>query len=118
MRRAKPRLAAFAKSWGEKPLRRAGIYNRAATARSATQAAIRAGYSPNSAAQIGHENLRKPEITLAIQEALRQFGGITQTRLIDELGRLAFSDIGNSGITMSSTSALPLSAAPRAKQPA
>jgi phage terminase small subunit len=94
-RRAKPRLAAFAKSWGEKPLRCAGIYNRAATARSATQAAIRAGYSPNSAAQIGHENLRKPEITLAIQEALRQFGGITQTRLIDELGRLAFSDIGN-----------------------
>jgi hypothetical protein len=81
MRCAKPRLAAFAKSWGEKPLRRAGIYNRAATARSATQAAIRAG-------------------------------------MIDELGRLAFSDIGNSGITMSSTSALPLSAAPRAKQPA
>jgi hypothetical protein len=31
----------------------------------------------------------------AIEEALRQFGGITQTRLIEELSRLAFSDIGN-----------------------
>ena len=61
----------------------------------ATQAAIRAGYSPNSAAEIGYENLRKPQIMSAIEEALRQFGGITQTRLIEELGRLAFSDIGN-----------------------
>ena len=61
----------------------------------ATQAAIRAGYSRHTASEIGYENLRKPKIMSAIEEALRQFGGITQTRLIDELGRLAFSDIGN-----------------------
>ena len=61
----------------------------------ATQAAIRAGYSRHTASEIGYENLRKPKIMSAIEEALRQFGGITQTRLIEELSRLAFSDIGN-----------------------
>ena len=34
----------------------------------ATQAAIRAGYSKNSAAQIGEENLRKPDIGTAIRD--------------------------------------------------
>lgn len=33
----------------------------------ATQAAIRAGYSENTAAEIGHENLRKPHISSFIQ---------------------------------------------------
>jgi phage terminase small subunit len=33
----------------------------------ATQAAIRAGYSPRTAAQIGAENLRKPDISAAVQ---------------------------------------------------
>ncbi len=32
----------------------------------ATQAAIRAGYSPKTAYSIGHENLKKPEIAAAI----------------------------------------------------
>jgi phage terminase small subunit len=36
----------------------------------ATQAAIRAGYSQNTARQIGTENLAKPAIAGAIQEAL------------------------------------------------
>ena len=36
----------------------------------ATKAAIRAGYSEKTAANIGHENLRKPEIEAAIQEAM------------------------------------------------
>ena len=36
----------------------------------ATQAAIRAGYSESSAQQIGAENLSKPVIAAAIQEAL------------------------------------------------
>ncbi len=36
----------------------------------ATQAAIRAGYSPKTAAQIGHENLRKPDISAAIDARL------------------------------------------------
>lgn len=35
----------------------------------ATQAAIRAGYSENTATIIGHENLRKPNISEAIAEA-------------------------------------------------
>lgn len=36
----------------------------------ATQAAIRAGYSPNSAKQIGQENLTKPDIKTYIEEQL------------------------------------------------
>jgi phage terminase small subunit len=38
----------------------------------ATQAAIRAGYSKDTAAQIGYENLRKPEIAQAIASALAE----------------------------------------------
>lgn len=37
--------------------------------RNATQAAIRAGYSEQTAYSIGHENLSKPEITQAIADA-------------------------------------------------
>jgi len=37
----------------------------------ATQAAIRAGYSENTARQIGQENLTKPDIQSAIQSATR-----------------------------------------------
>lgn len=37
----------------------------------ATQAAIRAGYSAKRADAIGYENLRKPEIKSAIQEAMK-----------------------------------------------
>src|SRR4026207_2315909 len=35
----------------------------------ATQAAVRAGYSAKTAHQIGHENLKKPEIQIALEEA-------------------------------------------------
>lgn len=38
----------------------------------ATQAAIRAGYSEDTAYSIGHENLSKPEIAEAIQAAMDQ----------------------------------------------
>ena len=38
----------------------------------ATQAAIRAGYSKNSARQVGTENLSKPSIKQAIEERLKQ----------------------------------------------
>lgn len=38
----------------------------------ATQAAIRAGYSEKTAYSIGEENLRKPDIALAIQEASKE----------------------------------------------
>jgi phage terminase small subunit len=59
----------------------------------ATQAAIRAGYSENCASEIGYENLRKPQIMAAIDSALRELGGITRLRIVDELGAIAFSDI-------------------------
>ena len=38
----------------------------------ATQAAIRAGYSKKTAASIGQENLRKPEIEKALSEATQE----------------------------------------------
>lgn len=38
----------------------------------ATQAAIRAGYSERTAHTTGHENLRKPEVAAAVQEAMRE----------------------------------------------
>ncbi len=38
----------------------------------ATQAAIKAGYSPRSAASIGWENLRKPEIQAEIERRIEQ----------------------------------------------
>ena len=62
----------------------------------ATQAAIRAGYSEKSAASIGEENLRKPEIEAAINEALkarRQRTEVTQDRVLEELAVLAFAPI-------------------------
>ncbi len=36
----------------------------------ATQAAVRAGYSKKTAYSVGHENLKKPEVAAAIQEAM------------------------------------------------
>lgn len=44
----------------------------------ATQAAIRAGYSEKTAAQIGDENLRKPQIARAVQEAMNKRAERTQ----------------------------------------
>ena len=61
----------------------------------ATQAAIRAGYSENCASEIGYENLRKPHIAAAIDSAFVELGGITRSRIVDELGAIAFSDISN-----------------------
>lgn len=61
----------------------------------ATQAAIRAGYSPNTAAAIGHENLKKPEIQLAIQEARKaqqERTQITADRLLQEITSIAMAD--------------------------
>lgn len=62
----------------------------------ATQAAIRAGYSENTAYSIGHENLSKPEIQEAIQkrlERLSQKTEITAERVLREYAKLAFLDI-------------------------
>lgn len=62
----------------------------------ATQAAIRAGYSEDSAGQIGHELLKKPEIQAVLSEFMRQRAErtrITADRVLEELGRIAFARI-------------------------
>ena len=61
----------------------------------ATQAAIRAGYSQNTARVIGSENLTKPDIQAAIQEErdkLARKTEITQERVLREYARIAFFD--------------------------
>lgn len=59
----------------------------------ATQAAIRAGYSPDSAGDIGSENLKKPEIRARIDKALAEQSkrtGVTSDRVVRELAKVAF----------------------------
>lgn len=59
----------------------------------ATQAAIRAGYSVDSARDIGCENLTKPNIQEAIARAMAERSkrtGINQDRIVLELARIAF----------------------------
>jgi len=62
----------------------------------ATQAAIRAGYSVNSAKEIGCENLTKPNIQEAVGKAMAERSkrtGINQDRVLMELAKLAFVNI-------------------------
>lgn len=62
----------------------------------ATQAAIRAGYSVKTAEVIGYENLNKPQIATAIQEAMDKRAGrleITADRVLQEIAKLAFSNM-------------------------
>ena len=62
----------------------------------ATQSAIRAGYSENTAYSIGHENLSKPEIQNRLSELMEKRSKrteITADRVLEELSRLAFFDI-------------------------
>lgn len=59
----------------------------------ATQAAIRAGYSPDTAKSIGSENLTKPNIKAAIDRAIAERSrrtGINQDRVLLELAKVAF----------------------------
>lgn len=59
----------------------------------ATQAAIRAGYSPDTAGQIGNENLKKLEIKSSIDKAIAERSrrtGINTDRVLRELGKIAF----------------------------
>jgi phage terminase small subunit len=54
----------------------------------ATQAAIRAGYSPRTAYSIGQENLKKPEIARAIETAMEERSKrteITQDYVLDTI---------------------------------
>jgi phage terminase small subunit len=62
----------------------------------ATQAAIRAGYSEKTAYSVGHENLKKPEIQKAIQEAQNKRAErteITQDMVLQELAKIGFSNM-------------------------
>lgn len=63
----------------------------------ATQAAIRAGYSPDTAYSIGNENLKKPEIRACVDKALAERSkrtGVSADRVVMELARLGFVNPG------------------------
>lgn len=81
----------------------------------ATQAAIRAGYSEDSAGQIGHDNLKKHEIQEALAGARKEQSErtmVTADMVILELARLGFSNMGNyahwneSGVELKDSSTL------------
>lgn len=62
----------------------------------ATAAAVRAGYSKKTANRIASENLSKPDIRAAIQDAMtkrEQRTEITQDMVLRETAKLAFFDI-------------------------
>ena len=64
----------------------------------ATQAAIRAGYSPSSARQIADENMSKHDIKNAIEKALAERSkrtGINADRIVTELAKIAFLNPSN-----------------------
>lgn len=64
----------------------------------ATQAAIRAGYSPDTAKEIGCENLTKPNIRNAIDKAMAERSrrtGINQDRILIELAKIALVNPAN-----------------------
>ncbi len=59
----------------------------------ATQAAIRAGYSPDTAKSIGSENLTKPDIQARIAKAMAERSrrtGVNADRVVMELAKIAF----------------------------
>lgn len=59
----------------------------------ATQAAIRAGYSPKTAYSIGHGLMKIPEVRARIDKAMAERSrrtGINADRVLRELGRIAF----------------------------
>lgn len=61
-----------------------------------TQAAIRAGYSKNRAAEIGGQNYRKLHVKKAIDERIEERKKkleITEKEIIAELAKIGFSDI-------------------------
>ena len=62
----------------------------------ATQAAIRAGYSPATAKEISCKNLTKPNIAAAISQAMAERSrrtDINQDRVLQELARIGFAKI-------------------------
>lgn len=64
----------------------------------ATQAAIRAGYSPDTAGSIGAENLTKPEIQREVARDMAERSrrtGVNAERVVLELAKVAFVNVGN-----------------------
>lgn len=62
----------------------------------ASAAARRAGYSPKRADQIGYENLRKPDIQTAVDEAVAErlrALGVTASKVLEEITKLGFSNM-------------------------
>lgn len=60
----------------------------------ATQSAIEAGYSEDSAGQTGYVLLKNAEILEAIDKQLKRYE-ITAERVLGEISRLAFSNMGD-----------------------
>lgn len=59
----------------------------------ATQAAIRAGYSPETAKSVGSENLTKPDLRARIDREIAERSrrtGVSADRVVRELAKLAF----------------------------
>ena len=64
----------------------------------ATQAAIRAGYSPDTAKSIGSENLTKPDLQVRIAKAMAERSkrtGVNADRVVMELAKIAFVNAGD-----------------------
>ena len=64
----------------------------------ATRAAKAAGYSENTASEIGYENLRKPQISEyieLIQKDLGKLAGVSALRNVLELKKIAFTNIAD-----------------------
>lgn len=85
----------------------------------ATHAAIRAGYSPSSAADIGSENLRKPDIRSSIDKKMAERSkrtGVNADRVLMELAKIGFVNATNvidikngtlkEGVTLEDTAAI------------
>lgn len=71
----------------------------------ATQAAVRAGYSPTSAASIASENLRKPEIAKALKDELGNSlisKECMRGRLVGELLKIALVPLESENLRLSS----------------
>lgn len=79
----------------------------------ATQAAIRAGYSPDTAKSIGSENLTKPDIQARIAKVMAERSrrtGVNADRVVMELAKIAF--VNASDVIDAETATLKPDAAP------
>lgn len=61
-----------------------------------TKSAIRAGYSQKTAASIANTLLKEPEVKAAIQAALEEVE-LTSFRILGELSKIAYADMGDYG---------------------